>query len=131
MSSNTSMSVIVARENGTIRFGHALRQLGRQNLAEWRDILDELESTRSQTHLLRTLAKANQACLLAKAKNSFMVVPNDDDISILLDDIATFGPQEIAALLIILSTLYYPTAAEQEENVQEGHNNEQGVQPHD
>lgn len=107
MSPNSPMSTIIARKNGTLRFGHALRQLGRHNSAEWHDTITELQSVRSQTQLLQTLAKANQACLVAKAKSDFIVVPNDMDAAILLDDIATFGPEEIASLLIILSTLQY------------------------
>jgi hypothetical protein len=103
-----SMSQILAGERGTIRFGRALRQLGRHNPAELQDRIDELQSIQSLEDLLSTLAQANQSCLIAKVRNEFIIVPDDDDLAFLLDDIAQFGPREIASLLIILASLSYP-----------------------
>lgn len=110
-----SMSCILSKDKGTIRFGQALRQLGRDNLAELRDRLDELQTTQSQNQLLQTLAKANEACLIAKARNEFIIIPDDDDLAILLDDVAQFGAAEIASLLIILAMVAYPRRESEED----------------
>jgi hypothetical protein len=103
-----SMSQILAHEQGTIRFGRALRQLGRDNPGELQEHIDELRTVQSSTALLLILAQANQACLIAKSRNEFIIIPDDDDLSLLLDDIAKFGAAEIASLLIILASLSYP-----------------------
>jgi hypothetical protein len=110
-----SMSCILSKDKGTIRFGQALRQLGRDNLVELRDRIDELLTIQTQNQLLQTLAKANEACLIAKARNVFIIIPDDDDLAILLDDVDQFGAAEIASLLIILAMVAYPRRKSEED----------------
>lgn len=41
-----------------------------------------------------------------KAKSPFMIVPVDLDLKLLLEDVERYGPQSIATLLRLLSTLH-------------------------
>lgn len=109
MNQTISLKKILTRPKGTLRFGHALRQLGGFNLSELREITVELSSTATQDELLRTLANALQICVVAKARNDFVIIPDDEDLAALLEDIAEYGAREIAGLLIILSALRYPS----------------------
>lgn len=103
-----SLRTILENEKGTVRFGFALRQLGKVNASAQREVVEVLDSIHTQQQLLRVLADVNRACLLAKPKSDFIIIPDDTDLAFLLDDISRFGAHEIAGLLIILATLRYP-----------------------
>jgi hypothetical protein len=102
---------ILERKQGTLRFGHALRLLGQANHAHLMDMLDDLERVSNLEQLLQVLKRAVQACVLASARSPFIVVPTDEDLAYLLDDVAQHGVRLVASLLLILSALYYPPAA--------------------
>lgn len=106
---NNSLSAVIAREQGTLRFGRSLRSLGELRRADLQDTLDELNAARTRDQLLRALAIATQKCVLAKAASNFVIVPNDNDLGLLLEDIDRWGVRDIAGLLIILSSLRYPS----------------------
>src|SRR5690242_10133605 len=76
-SENHPLRVIVEREEGTLRFGRALRQLGRYKAAILRDVLEPLETAQTPEELIRALHHALQECELAKAKNRFIVIPDN------------------------------------------------------
>jgi hypothetical protein len=107
-SKHTPLSAVLERREGTLRFGHALRQLGRVNNGALRDIIDELDTVQSTDQLIRILALAAQECTVASAKTQFMIVPTDEDLKYLLNDIDSFSAKTVARLLIILSALRYP-----------------------
>jgi len=119
MNEKTPMSIILAKPKGTLRFGHALRQLRKHNSTEMSEVKDDLDTVSNQDGLLRVLANAIQSCGMAKPNNDFIVIPDDNDLAALLDDIAQFGAKELAGLLIILSTLRYP-ARDNESNSTDG-----------
>jgi hypothetical protein len=48
-----------------------------------------------------------QECVVAMAKSPFIIIPTDEDLKYLLDDVDQHGARPIAGLLIILSTLRY------------------------
>lgn len=108
------LSAVLERDQGTLRFGHALRLLGQYNPAPLRDITGALDTVRNRNQLLRLMAQAAQECAVASAKTEFIIIPNDDDLKYLLDDVDQYGAETIAGLLIILSTLRYPRKAEEE-----------------
>jgi hypothetical protein len=119
---NASMSVnslrrVLSRPQGTLRFGRGLRQLGRVNAASLRDIVDDLDTVRDRETLLRVLATLAQQCEVAAARSEFMVVPDEDDLMYLLDDLDQYGVQTIGRMLIILSALRYPREKESVEHV--------------
>lgn len=102
------LSAVLNREQGTLRFGHALRLLGQHTPASLRDIIGALDAVKSRDQLLRLMAEAAQECAVASASTEFIVIPDDDDLKHLLDDIDQYGAKTVAGLLIILSTLRYP-----------------------
>lgn len=106
----TPLSVVLEHRDGSMRFGHALRQLREQ--ASWlaREILEDLESVRTRDQLVGALTRAMQACEVMDAKSPFMIIPSDRDLKALLDDVERFGAPTIAGLLRLLSTLHYPSA---------------------
>lgn len=106
---NSAMAVVLARDHGTVRFGHALRLLRDVNDAETKEIIEVLDTVKTRDQLIRALARSAQACQLAKAKSDFIIIPTDDDLSVLLDDIEQFGARDIAGLIIILAALRYPS----------------------
>ncbi len=107
-SKNVSLSVMLKPDGGTLRFGHALRLLGQVNNGALREIIDSLDTAQTTNQLIRILALAAQECAVAGAKSQFIIVPNDDDLKHLLDDLEQHGAQTVAGLLIILSALRYP-----------------------
>lgn len=102
------LSTVLEREQGTFRFGRALRLLGRQNPAPLKELVEELDAVRTRDRLIRVLAWAVQECTVAGANSEFIIVPDDEDLEYLLEDIEQHGAQSIAGLLILLSALYYP-----------------------
>jgi len=105
------LTTILNRPNGTLRFGHAIRLLERENRGAVQDILARLDPVRTADQLLRTMAILAQECSIASGPGKFIIVPNDDDFEPLLDDIENFGPQTVASMLIIISALRYPPSS--------------------
>lgn len=103
-----AISSVLEREQGTLYFGRALRLLSNQNWSAVRELIEDLETVHTRDQLIRVLARSVQECQLAKAKTEFIIIPTDDDLSLLLDDIDQFGARDIAGLLIILAALRYP-----------------------
>lgn len=108
------LSAVLEREQGTLRFGHALRLLGRYNTGPLRDIIDSLDTVQTCDQLIRVMAQAAQECAVASAKTPFIVVPDDEDLKCFLNDVDRYGARTVAELLIILSALRYPRRAEEE-----------------
>ena len=117
------LSTVLEREQGTLRFGHALRLLGKYNNGPLRDIIDSLDSVQTCDQLMHVLAQAVQECAVAGAKTPFIVIPDDEDLKHLLDDIDRYGARTVAELLIILSALRYPRKVEDESKEGEGDDN--------
>jgi hypothetical protein len=70
----------------------------------------EIDTARSRDQLIRAIATSIQRCVLAKTSSNFVIVPSDTDLALLLQDIERWGVRDIAGLLILLSSLRYPTA---------------------
>ncbi len=111
-STHFPLSAVLEREAGTLRFGHALRLLGYHHPAPLRDVIDALDVVQTVDQLVRILAQAAQECAMASAKSPFIIVPSDEDLKCLLDDVEVYGARTIAGLLIILSALRYPRMPE-------------------
>jgi hypothetical protein len=107
-STNHPLRSIVERQEGTLRFGHALRQLGRYNAAILRDVIELLEAAQTPAQLNLALHLALQECELAKAKSPFISIPDDTDFTFLVDDVERHGVRIIASMLMLLSVLRYP-----------------------
>lgn len=107
-STPSKLAEILDRKAGTLRFGHALRLLGQVNASALRDLEEELEAVQSLDQLLLVLARAAQDCQVAAAKSPFTLVPSDEDLKYLLEDVEQVGAQTIARFLITLSALRYP-----------------------
>lgn len=112
---STPLSAVLERKEGTLRFGHALRQLGQVNRANLQDLFDQLERVQTQKQLIDTLKAAAQACDLARAKSSFVIVPSDNDLKYLLEDADRHGVPLISSLVQILAVLRYPSLGSEEE----------------
>ena len=93
-----------------MRFGRALRLLGEVNHAKLVDLLDDLERAQTQKELISTLTKTAQACKVASAKTSFVIVPDEKDFGYVLEDVDLHGVGLIASMLQILSALRYPSS---------------------
>lgn len=106
---NPMIADILNRDHGTVRFGRALRALTDSNNSAVVEIAEELERIRTCDELVRALARATQACLLAKPKSNFIIIPTEEDLGALLNDVDTFGARNIAGMIIILATLRYPS----------------------
>ena len=109
------LSQVLSRPHGTLRFGHSLRQLRANRLQAALDVVDDLHSVATSEDLMRSLARAVQECVIASAKSPFMIVPSNTDLEYLLEDVDRYGVREIASVLIILSVLRYPRAADDRE----------------
>ena len=119
LSVTSPLRSILEREQGTKRFGHALRLLGQRNASALRDLIDLLDCVRDQAALIRVLARAAQECAVVAARTDFIIVPNDDDLAFLLDDVTQYGVQTVATLIIILSALRYPAVKDNNNPVAE------------
>jgi hypothetical protein len=117
-STNHPLRTIVERHEGTLRFGHALRQLGRFNRAILRDVVALLEVAQTPEQLYLALHLALQECELAKAKSPFISIPDDVDIAFLLEDVERHGVRIIASVLMLLSVLRPPRTDESDEHKQ-------------
>lgn len=99
---------VLEREQGTRCFGRALRQIGRANPARLRDLLEDLEEARTLAQLLPVLHRIAAASEIEKAKERWIIVPTENDLAVLLDDIEQFGIPVLVGLLQVLSSLRYP-----------------------
>jgi hypothetical protein len=102
----TPLSTILERKEGTMRFGHALRQLREQAFSMAREILEDLESVRTRDQLMGALTRARETCEVMDAKSPFLIVPSDRDLQLLLEDVERYDAHTIASLLRLLSTLH-------------------------
>jgi hypothetical protein len=102
----TPLSTILERKEGTMRFGHALRQLREQAFSMAREILEDLESVRTRDQLMDALTRARETCEVMDAKSPFLIIPSDRDLQLLLEDVERYGAHTIASLLRLLSTLH-------------------------
>ena len=99
-------STILGRKEGTMRFGHALRQLRRESASSMaREILEDLESVQTRDQLMEALTRTMEICEVMDAKSPFLIVPSDPDLQLLLEDVERYGAHTIAGLLRLLSTL--------------------------
>jgi hypothetical protein len=103
---------ILERKTGTLRFGRALRLLKSSRPAGAREILDALESVQTRDQLVRVLHQLNEECALLAAKTDYVILPSEDDMLILSDDVARYSASTIAGILMLLSSLRYPKSEE-------------------
>jgi hypothetical protein len=103
----TPLSAVLEHKDGTMRFGHALRQLRDQAPSSVHEILEDLESVQTCDCLMNILTRAMQTCEVVDAHSPFIIIPTDGDLKLLLDDVERYGASTIAALLRLLSTLRY------------------------
>ncbi len=101
----TPLSAILQGKEGTMRFGHALRQLREGASSMAREVLEDLESVQTRDQLMDALTRAMQMCEVMEAKSPFLIVPTDPDLKLLMEDVERYGPHTIAGLLRLLSTL--------------------------
>lgn len=98
----TPLSAVLARREGTMRFGHALRQLRKLDNSLAREILEDLKAISSRVQLMDVLARIMQNCEVMDARSPFMIIPCDPDLQLLLEDEERHGARIIAALLRLL-----------------------------
>jgi hypothetical protein len=103
---------VLEREEGTLRFGRALRQIGRYNASRLRDLLEDLEAAQTRAQLLPVLHRIVLASELVKAKKRMIIVPTEKDFTALSEDMDRYGIPELVGLLLILSALRYPWSDE-------------------
>lgn len=101
----TPLSAILQGKEGTMRFGHALRQLREGASSMALEVLEDLESVQTRDQLMDALTRAMQMCEVMEAKSPFLIVPTDPDLKLLMEDVERYGPHTIAGLLRLLSTL--------------------------
>ncbi len=103
---------VLEREEGTLRFGRALRQIGRYNPSRLRDLLEDLEAAQTRAQLLPVLHRVVLASELEKAKERMVIVPTEKDFTALLEDMDRYGIPVLVGLLLVLSALRYPPSDE-------------------
>jgi hypothetical protein len=104
---HTPLSAVLEHKDGTMRFGHALRQLREQAPSSVHEILEDLEYVQTCECLMNILTHTMQICEVMDANSPFMIVPSDGDLKLLLDDVERYGASIVAALLRLLSTLHH------------------------
>lgn len=105
---SNSLSRVVRRNVGTVRFGRALRLLTKIDPSIALDLTDYLDRVQNRDMLIGALGRIGQECKIAWAENKYIFVPEEEDFSLALDDCNEFGPQTVAKLIIALSALWYP-----------------------
>jgi hypothetical protein len=103
----TPLSAVLDHKGGTMRFGHALRQLRKQAPSSAHEILEDLEYVQTCDSLMNILTRTMQTCEVVDANSPFIIIPTDEDLKLLLDDVEHHGASMVAALLRLLSTLRY------------------------
>lgn len=105
---------ILTQKAGTLHIGQALRLLREVAPDALRDLIEELETVTTHDQLVHTLALTAQACQVAAAKTRFIIIPTEDDVSLLCSDLEQASPHSIAGFLILLSAIRYPRQEETE-----------------
>lgn len=118
----TPLSSVLERKAGTMRFGHALRQLRKQAPSSVHEILEDLEYLQTCDSLMNILTRTMQTCEVVDANSPFIIIPTDEDLKLLLDDVEHYGVSIVAALLRLLSTLRYVPRKEGASQVQDEQN---------
>jgi hypothetical protein len=114
----TPLSAIAEGKEGTMRFGHALRQLRERAPSMAREILESLEPVQTGDQLMDALTSAMETCEVMGAKSPFLIVPTDRDLKLLLEDVERYGARTIAKLLRLLSTLRNAPRKEEVDHVE-------------
>jgi len=109
---NIPLKQVLEREGGTLRFGRALRQVGRFNPSRLRDLLEDLKAAQTHAELLPVLYRIVLASELEKAKESRIIVPTEKDLMALLEDVDQYGIPVLVGLLLVLSALRYTPSDE-------------------
>jgi hypothetical protein len=109
----TPLSVILAQKEGTLRFGHALRQLRSNAASVSHELFDDLAAVQTRDQLIEILARTMEVCTIMDARAYFLIIPSDQDLKLLLEDVERYGALTIAKLLRLLSTLRYPARPEE------------------
>jgi hypothetical protein len=112
-SQSTPLSVILAQKEGTLRFGHALRQLRSNAASASHELFDDLAVVQTRDQLIEILARTMEVCTVMDARAYFLIIPSDQDLKLLLEDVERYGALTIAKLLRLLSTLHYPARPEE------------------
>jgi hypothetical protein len=115
---STPLSAIAEGKEGTMRFGHALRQLRERAPSMAREILESLEPVQTGDQLMDALTSAMETCEVMGAKSPFLIVPTDRDLKLLLEDVERYGARTIAKLLRLLSTLRNAPRKEEVDHVE-------------
>ena len=74
----------------------------------FRELLEDLEEVQTRAQLYPVLWRIVLASELEKSKKRKIIVPEEDDLAALLDDIEQYGIPELVGLLQVLSALRYP-----------------------
>lgn len=106
---DNSVSDLFAPGTGTLRFGHALRQLGRVKKGALLDIIAALDEVQTLERFIRILGIVTQQCGFAEVQSVFIFVPDDDDLARIIEETQHHGVGIVANLLIVLSTAWYPS----------------------
>jgi hypothetical protein len=109
----TPLSVILEQKEGTLRFGHALRQLRCNAASASHELFDDLAGVQTRDQLIEILTQAMEVCTIMDARAYFLILPSDQDLKLLLEDVERYGALTIAKLLRLLSTLRYPARPEE------------------
>jgi hypothetical protein len=72
------------------------------------DVIDELERVKNIERLLVIISNAVEACVVQNTNYQFTIVPDDQDLFYLLEDVQKFGVSQVASILIVLASLRYP-----------------------
>lgn len=104
---NRSLTALFEPGTGTMRYGRALRQLGKVNLSALRDMINKLDAVQTVPQLTRTLGIVAQECEVASAKSKFVIIPRDGDLNRALSEAEIYGVRAVADLMIALSTHRY------------------------
>lgn len=101
-------TILKRTEKGTLRVGRALRLLGKADRTALRDLVEELERVQTENQLTHVLALSIQACVLLEGQTPFVIIPGEEDMLSLFEDVRQSDPHTIASFLILLSALRYP-----------------------
>ncbi len=105
---NTPLSAVLLNEKGLLRFGRALRQLKSHQNNVLREVVSELEIVNKVDDFLVLLSMIVESSVIQDSKNEFTIVPDEQDLFYLLEDVRRYGVRETASMLIILASLRYP-----------------------
>ena len=112
MMNNTTTSpiplkAILEREEGTLCFGRALRQLGQWKAGILRGFIEDMESVHTLEQLFPVLYRVVQTCEIVLADWKYIRVPAERDFALLLEDADRYGVPTLVGVLMVLSALRY------------------------